>query len=120
MFTHVIEVGYCFLFIFCILFLDILWKFMVRVSCKAKNKNNLHYNILQKIFLQDIKYEIAKSIYILNFILTCLFLSIFIVLLINMIIQNIIISIIANILGIIYLIFLSIQSIFIGINHQTY
>lgn len=77
MFSHVIEVGYCFLFIFCILFLDILWKFMVRVSYKTKSKNNFRYNILQKIFFEDIKYQIAKSIYILNYILTCLFLAIF-------------------------------------------
>lgn len=122
MFSEVISIGYCFLFIFCILFLDILWKFIIRMSCKSKKvpKNKLKYNIMQKIFFHDIKYNISKSIYILNYVLTFLFLSILIVLIINMIIQNIITSIIASALGIAYLICLFLESIFIGINYKSY
>lgn len=122
MFSEVIGIGYCFLFIFCILFLDILWKFMIRMSYKSKktSKNKLNYNLIQKIFFQDIKYNISKSIYILNYILTFLFLTILIILIINMIIQNIITSNIASALGIAYLICLFLESIFIGINHKSY
>ena len=74
MFSEVIEVGFCFLFIFCLFILDILWKFIIRMSWRQKNpKDKANYNFIQKIYFQDIKYKLPKSIYILNFILSFLF-----------------------------------------------
>lgn len=82
---------------------------------KKNPKDKANYNFIQKIYFQDIKYKLPKLIYILNFILSFLFLLIFIILIINMVIQNIITSIIADILGIIYLLCLFSESIFIGL-----
>ena len=120
MFSEVIEVGFCFLFIFCLFILDILWKFIIRMSWRQKKnpKDKANYNFIQKIYFQDIKYKLPKSIYILIFILSFLFLLISIILIINMVIQNIITSIIADILGIIYLVCLFSESIFIGLNYN--